>query len=82
MMMGGLAEALDHVNEMLERRGDSGFGDDLGLVAERFHLDLEPGVGRRDDLIPLRPVVLHPAVPAAGGHPQAVNEHDRRRTGR
>jgi hypothetical protein len=32
--------------------------------------------------VALRPVVLHPAVPASGRHPKPVDQHDRQGMGR
>src|SRR5262245_10917863 len=67
---------------MVDGCGDGYLGDDLGLFAQRLDLDLEPRVRRRDDLMSLRPVVLHPAVPTPGGHPKPVDQHDRQGIGR
>ena len=75
-------QALDHLAEMVERFGDGCFGDDLRLFPQRLDLDLEARVRRHDHLMALRPVVLHPAVPAPGGHPKPMDQHDRRGIGR
>src|SRR5262245_22174970 len=63
---------------MVKCFGDGGLGDDLGLFPQLLHLDLEPRIARRVDLIPLRPVAIYPVVPTSGGHPKPVDQHDRR----
>ncbi len=70
-------QALDHLAEMVKRFGDGRLGDDLGFFTQRLHLDLESRVRRHDDLMPLRPVILHLAVPTPGGHPRPMDQHDR-----
>jgi hypothetical protein len=81
-MIGGRSRLSTIFAEMLDRGGHGRLGDDLGPFAQRLDLDLESRVRRHDDLVPLRPVVLHSAVPASGGQPQPVDQHDRQGIGR
>ena len=69
-------QAADDVGEVLDGLGDGQVGDDLGALPEGLDLDLEPGVGRCQDGEPLLLVAVDPALPAAGRHPQSVDEDD------
>jgi len=66
----------DDGGEVIDGLGDGEVRDDLRVLAQRLDLDLEPRVGRGHDGEALLLVVLDPALPAAGGHPEAVDEDD------
>ena len=53
-----------------------------GVLVERLHLYLKAWVGGGEHAVALALVVLDPLLPAAGGHPEAVNQHDGVRGGR
>jgi len=75
-------ESLDHSGEVVDRLRDRRLGDHRRVLPERLHLDLEAGVGGREDPEALGFVVGDPVLPASGGHPQAVDQDDRVGAGR
>jgi hypothetical protein len=49
MMIGGI-HGLDDRGEVVDGLGDREVGDEIRVLAQRLHLDLEPRVGRGQDL--------------------------------
>ena len=76
MRMGGLSSPADDL-QVLHDRGQRELRDGRGIGVERLDLDLETGVGRREDAEALLLVVRLPVLPAPGGHPEAVDQDDR-----
>ena len=56
-------------------------GDRRRVGPQSLHLDLEPGVAGRVDGVALGLVVRLPPLPRAGRDPEAMDEHDRVRSG-
>jgi hypothetical protein len=55
---------------------DSQSLDRGGILVERLYLDLKTRVGGGEHAVAAVLVVLDPVLPAAGCHPEAVNQHD------
>jgi hypothetical protein len=53
-----------------------------GILVERFDLDFKAWVGRGEHPVTTALVVLDPLLPASGGDPQTVDQHDGVRSGR
>ncbi len=75
-MIGGALERLDGGGEVVDGVGDGQVGDDLGVGPQSLDLDVEARVTGGQHGVALCLVVGDPVLPAAGGHPQAVHEHD------
>src|SRR5581483_12463088 len=69
-------EALDDALDVLDDPGNGLLGDHLRVLPQRLDLDLEAGVGGGQDPVALLLVVGDPVLPAAGGHPQPMDEND------
>ena len=72
----GLTDPLHDLLEVVDDRGDREGLYGRGVGVERLHLDLEPGVGGRQHPVAPALVVLDPLLPAAGRHPEAVDQDD------
>ena len=68
--------------QVLDDPGDGQSLDRGGVLVERLHLDLKAWVGGGENAVALALVALDPVLPAAGGHPEAVNQDDGVRGGR
>jgi hypothetical protein len=66
----------DHGGEVFDDGGYGDFLDRRWVGVERLDLDLETGVGRREDTEALLLVVVDPVLPASWGHPEAMDQHD------
>src|SRR5215213_5146178 len=67
---------------MLDDRRDSQSLNRGGILVERFDLDLKAWVGRGEHAVTTALVALDPLLPASGGDPQTVDQHDGVRGGR
>ena len=77
MMIGGSSSRLDDLREVVDGLGHGQGRDGVGVLPQRLDLDLEAGVGGGQHAEALGLVVRDPVLPAARGHPEAVDEDDR-----
>ena len=77
MRIGGVVQRRDDALEVLDDAGSVSVRDRGRVGVERLDLDLEAGVGRGEHAEALALVVRDPVLPAAGGHPEAVDQDDR-----
>jgi hypothetical protein len=75
-MMMGASELPYDALEVLHDGGDGQGLDRGGVLAQRFDLNLEARVGGGEHAVAFALVALDPPLPAARGHPQAVDEDD------
>jgi hypothetical protein len=68
--------------EVLDDRRDSQSLNRGGILVERFDLDLKAWVGGGEHTVTTALVALDPPLPASGGDPQTVDQHDGVRSGR
>jgi hypothetical protein len=67
--------------QVLDDRRDGDLRDRRRVGAERLHLDLEAGVGRREHAVALGLVVRDPVLPGTWRDPEAMDEDDGLRCG-
>jgi hypothetical protein len=72
-----LIEIADDALVMLDDAGDGQRLDRRGVCAQRLDLDLEAGVGGGEHPVAAACVAVDPVLPAARGHPQSVDQHNR-----
>src|SRR5262245_41711734 len=69
-------ESFDDVFEVRHESRNRESLDGRWIAIERFYLDLEPRIGRSEDLVALGFIPLDPMLPASRRHPETMNQYD------